>query len=208
MLRWFRTNREPAHSLAPFAPQSLRLRQRWLLRNSEIEIINYRIRSYYKTSNYSKLKAEYHHSYEFRRGGDSIDLQPHKANVAEQTEHHNDAASLDFSLFSADGRHSGNIYSSLQHINRNSYYGGNQDLNAYGTTKDLTSVTGLQYRLSWMRNSKLPADFVVGAEYLYNGLNDVIQGYNHHIDQHTHLYGGFVQNEWKNKSSVFWWVPV
>lgn len=156
-------------------------------------------RSYYKTSNYSKLKAEYHHSYEFRRGGDSIDLQPHKANVAEQTEHHNDAASLDFSLFSADGRHSGNIYSSLQHINRNSYYGGNQDLNAYGTTKDLTSVTGLQYRLSWMRNSKLPADFVVGAEYLYNGLNDVIQGYNHHINQHTHLYGGFVQNEWKNK---------
>lgn len=156
-------------------------------------------RAYYKTSNYSKLTAEYHHGYEFRRGGDSIDLQPHRANVAEQIEHHNDAASIDFTFFSKDARHSGNIYSSLQHIDRKSYYGGGQDLNAYGTTKDLTSVTGAQYRLSWMRNTILPADFVAGIEYQYNGLTDIAQGYNHLIEQQTHLFGGLVQNEWKNK---------
>lgn len=155
-------------------------------------------RAFYKTSNYSKLTAEYHHGYEFRRGGDSIDLQPHRANIAEQVEHHNDAASLNFTLFSKNERHSGSIYSSLQNINRDSYYGGGQDLNAYGNTKDLTSITGAQYRLSWMRKSILPADFVAGFEYQYNGLTDVAQGYNHLIEQKTHLYGCFLQNEWKN----------
>ena len=44
-------------------------------------------RAYYRTSLYSKLTLEYHGINEKRRGGDSMQLPPHEAMIAEQTEH-------------------------------------------------------------------------------------------------------------------------
>lgn len=44
-------------------------------------------RSYLKTSTYSKLTFEYHNINEYRRGGNLLDLPPHEADIAEQTEH-------------------------------------------------------------------------------------------------------------------------
>ena len=50
---------------------------------SDIPLINSTtagFRSYFKTSDYSKITAEYHHTTEFRRGGYGIDsLQPHES---------------------------------------------------------------------------------------------------------------------------------
>ncbi len=40
------------------------------------------MRAYFKTSMQSKLSFEYHNSYEYRRGGDSLDKQPHEAMIA------------------------------------------------------------------------------------------------------------------------------
>lgn len=53
-------------------------------------------RTYLKTGLYSKLTAEYHHLNEYRRGGDHLELPPHEAMIAEQTEHRINTGGLRF----------------------------------------------------------------------------------------------------------------
>ena len=90
-------------------------------------------RSFLKTTTYSKLTFEYHHMEEFRRGGDLLNRPPHEANVAEQTEHSINGGGLKYDYFSPNEKHRFNVFASAQHINRDSYYGGGQDLNATET---------------------------------------------------------------------------
>ena len=102
-------------------------------------------RGYIKTGLYSKVTAEYHHLQEFRRGGDNLGMPPHEAMIAEQTDHGINTGGLKFDWFSKDQKHRMNAFASVQHINRDSYYGAGMDPNAYGNTKDLTWVGGAQY---------------------------------------------------------------
>ena len=156
-------------------------------------------RSFFKTSDYSKLTAEYHHTTEYRRGGYGIDsVQPHESPLCEQLRHNIDAATLKWDMYTADNKHFLSAYTSFQHIGRHSYFGTNYNPNAYGKSTDIVSVTGAQYRFSypcgWMN-----ADLSAGAEYSYNQLRDQILGYDRNTLQRVHLGGGYVQNEWKNK---------
>ena len=156
-------------------------------------------RSFFKTSDYSKLTAEYHHTTEYRRGGYGIDsVQPHESPLTEQLRHNIDAATLKWDMYTADNKHFLSAYTSFQHIGRHSYFGTNYNPNAYGKSTDIVSVTGAQYRFSypcgWMN-----ADLSAGAEYSYNQLRDQILGYDRNTLQYVHLGGGYVQNEWKNK---------
>ncbi len=155
-------------------------------------------RFFFKTSVYSKLTAEYHHTTDYRRGGNLIDLEPHKADIAEQLRHNIDAGSLAFEWYSQDNRHFVSAYSAVQHIGRESYFGTAQDLNAYGRSSDLTSNTGLQYRFSYPCGIS-QGDLTVGAEYNYNGLHDQMLGYNRNITQNVHVVGAYAQNEWKTE---------
>lgn len=169
---------------------------------SDIPILNSTtagFRSFFKTSDYSKLTAEYHHTTEYRRGGYGIDsVQPHESPLTEQLRHNIDAATLKWDMYTADNKHFLSAYTSFQHIGRNSYFGTNYNPNAYGKSTDIVSVTGAQYRFSypcgWMN-----ADLSAGAEYSYNQLRDQILGYDRNTLQRVHLGGGYVQNEWKNK---------
>lgn len=155
-------------------------------------------RLFFKTSAYSKLTAEYHHTTDYRRGGNLIELEPHKADIAEQLRHNIDAGSLAFDWYSQDNRHFLSAYSAVQHIGRESYFGTAQDLNAYGRSSDLTSNTGLQYRFSYPCGAA-QGDLTVGAEYNYNGLHDQMLGYNRDIVQNVHVVGAYAQNEWKTE---------
>lgn len=155
-------------------------------------------RSFFKTSNYSKITLEYHHTTEFRRGGYGIDsLQPHESPLTEQLKHNIDAGSLRWDYYTADNRHSVTPYVSFQHTARESYFGTNYNPNAYGQSRDITAVMGGQYRFSYPCG-KMPADLSAGIEYSFNQLHDQILGYNRNLWQTVHLYGGYVQNEWKN----------
>lgn len=156
-------------------------------------------RSFFKTSAYSKITAEYHHVGEKRRGGNNLDLPEHEADIAEATEHNIDAGSLKFDYFTPDNAHMFSVYASTQHIARDSYYGAGRDPNAYGKSDDLTVVAGAQYRYSMNHFLFLPADLSAGVEYSYNTLRDQILGYGRDIRQQVHLYGGYLQNEWKNE---------
>ena len=156
-------------------------------------------RSYFKTSDYSKITAEYHHTSEFRRGGYGIDsLQPHESPLTEQLKHNIDAVTMKWDMYSDDNTHFVSAYTSFQHIGRDSYFGTNYNPNAYGKSTDLVSVTGAQYRFSYPCGI-MNADLSAGAEYSYNQLRDQILGYDRNTLQRVHLGGGYVQNEWKNK---------
>ena len=156
-------------------------------------------RSYFKTSDYSKITAEYHHTSEFRRGGYGIDsLQPHESPLTEQLKHNIDAATAKWDMYTADNKHYVSVYTSFQHIARDSYFGTNYNPNAYGKSTDIVSVTGAQYRFSYPCGI-MNADLSAGAEYSYNQLRDQILGYDRNTLQRVHLGGGYVQNEWKNK---------
>ena len=154
-------------------------------------------RVFFKTSAYSKITAEYHHTTDSRRGGNNFDSEPHQADIAEQLRHNIDAGSLSFDWFSADNRHFVSAYSAVQHIGRESYFGTGKDTAAYGRSKDLTSITGLQYRFSYPCG-RMNGDLSVGAEYTYNGLHDRMIGYNRDLRQDVHIAGVYAQNEWKN----------
>lgn len=155
-------------------------------------------RVFFKTSAYSKITAEYHHTTDFRRGGNRFDYEPHEADIAEQLRHNIDAGSLAFDWFSADNKHFVSAYSAIQHIGRESYFGAGRDTAAYGRSTDLTSNIGLQYRFSYPCGLA-KGDLTVGAEYNYNGLHDRMVGYNRDITQKVHVVGAYAQNEWKGK---------
>ena len=130
-------------------------------------------RSFLKTTTYSKLTFEYHHMEEFRRGGDLLNRPPHEANVAEQTEHSINGGGLKFDYFSPNEKHRFNVFASAQHINRDSYYGGGQDLNAYGNTTDLNWMAGSQYVYSFAKCIFMPSDLTAGIEFNQDKLEDL-----------------------------------
>lgn len=156
------------------------------------------MRSYIKTSTYTKLSFEYHHLQEFRRGGDMLDRPAHEANIAEQIKHSINTGGIKFDYFSPNEKHKFSVYTSAQHVNRDSYYGGGQDLNAYGATKDLTIVAGSQYVFSADKCWFMPADFTAGVEYNHDNLEDKQWGYNRFMNQKVNIGSFFAQNEWKN----------
>ena len=156
-------------------------------------------RSYIKTGLYSKLTAEYHHMEEFRRGGDNLDLPPHEAMIAEQTKHGINTGGVKFEWFSKDQKHRANTFASLQHINRESYYGAGMDPNAYGQTTDLTWVAGAQYIYKFENCIFMPADLTAGIEYNEDYLKDNMWGYNRQTDQTVRIASAYAQNEWKNE---------
>ena len=161
------------------------------------------LRTYYRTSDHSRLTLEYHHIDEFRRGGDSLHLQPHETQIAEQVKHIINAGGLKFDYFSPNSKHRLGLFASAQHIDRESYYGVDKDLNAYGNTRDLTWVVGAQYNYHFDNCLFMPADFTGGIEYNQDHLEDNQLGYNRTTDQKVRIISGFAQNEWKTEQWSF-----
>lgn len=160
-------------------------------------------RSFVKTGIYSKLTFEYHHMNEYRRGGDLLSRPPHESNIAEQTRHDINGGGLKFELFSPDYRHKFSVYSSAQHINRESYYGTGQNPDAYGETRNLTALAGSQYSYQFDRFLFMPSELTSGVEYSYDWLKDIMLGYNRYTRQAVHIGSAFLQNEWKNRQWSF-----
>ena len=157
------------------------------------------LRAYYKFSNNSKLTAEYHAMHEFRRGGDSIDMMPHQVTVAEQAEHYTNGGSLTYDFISDDTKTRFSLFSSMQTVNRNTYYGTQYDVNAYGTSNDFSLVSGGQFNYSFDKMLVMPSEFVAGLEYSVNQLEDIQLAYNRTLEQNIYIASAFAQNEWKNQ---------
>lgn len=178
----------------------------------ELKSQTFGLNSYLRLSPFSKLSLQYHGIHEFRRGGNKLDQIAHVANVTEQVEHNIQGGGLTYDFFSPDEKNRLSAYFSFQTTARKSYYGGigegtEEDIEAaekaYGTTHDLTYFAGTQYVHSFNKLLFMPSDLTLGAEYNFDGLKDVILGYDRHFKQDVRIGSFFFQNEWKNKQWSF-----
>lgn len=170
------------------------------------------LNSYLRLNPYSKLSLQYHGIHEFRRGGNRLEQAPHEANITEQVEHSIQGGGLTYDYFAPDEKNRLSAYFSFQTTARKSYYGGigegtddDRDAagKAYGTTHDFTYVAGAQYVHNFSKLLFMPSDLTLGAEYNFDGLKDVILGYDRHFKQDVHIGSFFFQNEWKSKQWGF-----
>ncbi len=163
-------------------------------------------RMYHRVATRGKLTADYFNINEFRRGGDGFELPPHEANIAEQVRHQINSGAVNFDLLARENDKF-SAYFSAQKIDRETYYGANQDLSAYGFTKDFTYSAGLQYSRNIGKFLFAPSNLIMGLENNGSDLKDTKLGY---YDQEQDIHFGntevahqnvntsavFVQNEW------------
>ncbi|WP_049756639.1 TonB-dependent receptor [Chloroherpeton thalassium] len=165
---------------------------------AELEDIAVGLRGFYLPSDLSRLEAEFHVSYEDRRGGNDFDLEPHQADVTEATQHTGLNGSVNYEQYlSSDYLSKVAVYASLRHTDRDSYYGSGEDPNAYGQSEDLVFVGGAHYSKTFDGLWGEKSEFIFGAETQYNELEDSQPAYERYIDQYIRQYGFFVQDDWK-----------
>ncbi len=182
--------------------------------------------AFFKPTNYSKITAEYHYISEFRRGGEIVDedgndvlsLPVILSETTEQLEHAIHGGSVTYDLLTPNQKNKIKLYTSLQSIHRDSYFGGNlfdeedgfagelfEDVTAYpfGITKDITLAAGGQYTFSY--GSILSSgNLTVGAEYTMNNLDETLLAEDlPEIKQDVDTYGVYAQNEWTNDKFNF-----
>ncbi len=164
--------------------------------------------AFYKFNDRNKLSLGAYYIDEFRRGGNKFDLFPHQTDVTEQLEHDIVSTNLTYEYFSKNDKHKFTVYGSLQHVHRTSYYGGGGRvlvdgdsltsadvlaINAYGKSRDLSTVSGVQYNYYINPIFTLTA----GSEYIYNDVMDEMPGYGRIIDQKVGTWGTFAELEIK-----------
>ena len=167
---------------------------------SELGLLNlntFGLRAYYRPSQFSRLNIEYHTTNELRRGGNKFDLQPHQTDITEQTKHLINSGGVSYDHYWDEYKHKLSAYGSLQHTDRNSYYGAQRDTAAYGKTDDLTWVAGAMYMGNYERFLFAPSVFTGGLEYQHNALHDIMIGYQRNMQQEVRIASAFVQNEWR-----------
>lgn len=217
-----------------------RYRQEWDANNdgySELGRLNSRslgTRAFLRTTDYTKLTAEFHTIQEYRRGGDHIDWPDHVASISEHVDHSIFSSNAKFDAFSSDYKHHLLTYISGQIVNRKSYYGGIGELQDdkgntlgqlgfpipaeqyginFGVSKGNTYMGGFQYSYDFDRLLFMPAQVLIGAEYVYDHLSDVMPLRNWlaekdskgnlielfpKIDQKINNWSQLAQIEWKN----------
>ena len=166
---------------------------------SELGMINlntFGLRTYYRPTHTSRISLEYHTTNENRRGGNKFDLQPHESDITEQTKHIINSGGIAYDLGWNGFTNKISVFASIQHIDRNSYYGAQCDPDAYGVTDDLTWVVGATYTGQMRKCLFSPATFTGGLEYQENRLHDIMTGYHRDMKQNVRIASAFLQNEW------------
>ena len=173
---------------------------------SEIENSTFGTSFFQRMGERSKLKLDYFYINESRRGGNDFDKPFHEADIAEALDHKINSVNVNFDkLMRVNDKLS--FFAAMQHVDRDSYYGANQDPEAYGNSKDLSFAFGGQYHTDLGQFLFAPSELVVGLETSYNSLDDKKLGYLDVetglftngmtiTDQTVHTTGIFAQNEW------------
>lgn len=159
-------------------------------------------RGYLRTGDYGKLNLQYHNIHDFRRGGDRFDLPSPMAHISEGGEHDIHNVSLKWDWLPASGLRHASLFASLQHVDRQSYYGERDDDDpigtAYGYTQDLTFNYGTLYSRHFDTLLFMPAEFTAGIEHTLDRMHDHTIGSSDTLRQHIGILSAYLQNEWKN----------
>ncbi len=161
---------------------------------------------FHKPGDRSKLSLDGYRISEYRRGGNKLDYLPHEADIAEQLNHLISGGNLSYDLFTNGKYDKLSAYVSAQHVNRDSYYGAQQDPNAYGNTKNLTTSVGTNYTMNLDRFIFAPSSTVFGIDNTNDYLDDVKLGANGRANttltkQSVNTLGAFIQQDWKSEKT-------
>lgn len=158
-----------------------------------------------KPSNRTKIMLDMYRIEETRRGGNMLEYLPHEADIAEMVGHTISGANLSFDLFTnAQALNKLTLYAAGQKVDRSSYYGAQQDPDAYGATNDITSSIGAQY--NW--NIATSSSMILGIDNNNNQLQDTKLGSNGNenemiVDQFVNTLGTFAQYDLKLDKAKF-----
>lgn len=159
-------------------------------------------RGFLRTGDFSKLNLQYHNIHDFRRGGDRFDLPSPMAHISEGGEHDIHSASLKWDWLPASGLRHASLFASLQHVDRQSYYGEREDDEpfgtAYGYTQDLTFNYGVLYSRHFDTLWFMPAELTAGVEHTLDRLRDHTLDSPDTLHQQVGTLSAYLQNEWKN----------
>ena len=160
------------------------------------------VKAFLHPNDNSRIGVDFTGIREYRRGGDRIDIAPQFTDISEELDHNTVFTGIDYELFDNVRKNSGTAYVTLQHTDRDSYYGGlgggrsaTDSIaanNAFGKTTDIALVAGTKYTHIFKRDV-----ITIGLEYQLNNTDDAIPGYNRVIDQKVNNLGLYTQYEWK-----------
>ena len=164
-------------------------------------------KAFLRPTSQSRISLNLNAIQEYRRGGDRLDLAPQFTDITEELDHDTFIGGADYELSNKDYTQKLQLYTSASYTNRESYYGGlggertRQDSiianNAFGSTKDLAWVNGIQFTKTFQNKDVL----TTGAEFNSNSTEDQIRGYNRLIDQKVRSLGAYAQYEWNPSKS-------
>jgi len=135
-----------------------------------------------------KLKLSFSQLHENRRGGNNFENPPHEADIAEMAKTNRTDANLFWEQFL--GNDVLKIALSYTHHERDSYYGAEKDLDAYGYTENPV-LMGVIHFFHQMGSHYI----TIGASYKKEKINDRAPGYNRFIDDKYENYGFMVQDD-------------
>lgn len=166
--------------------------------NSQIENLTFGGRLYHRLDYRSKITADFIRVNESRRGGNMFEYPNHEADISEAVDHNILTGALTYERFVGDGGKF-SVYTSAQQVDRDSYYGANQDPDAYGKSEGLTYNVGTQYSVNFGQNS-----LITGLELIHDNLldkklnggrdeNGVLKPNKTITDQNSNIFGAFAQ---------------
>jgi outer membrane receptor for ferrienterochelin and colicins len=158
---------------------------------------------FHKPGAKSKITLDGYRIDEFRRGGNRLDYLPHEADIAEQLQHLITGGNLSYELYTNNNHDKLMVYAAAQQVNRSSYYGAEQDPDAYGSTANLSSSVGAQYVINSSRFLFPASSTVIGIDNSNDYLDDTKLGANGDANttltnQYVNTLGTFIQQDWKS----------
>lgn len=167
-----------------------------------IESNAYGFSAFHKITNQSKISIEFNNIQEFRRGGNKFDKQPHFSDITEQVDHDIISGGITYDYLSQDYKTNFSIFMTSQFTGRDSYYGAEQDLSAYGLTEDFSFVSGMQFSHRFNNVLISPMKFIFGAENSYTTLTDTKLGY-FNYDENIQVEDRIIVNQELNTPGIY-----
>jgi outer membrane receptor for ferrienterochelin and colicins len=143
-----------------------------------------------------KLKLSFFRITESRRGGNKFDLPPHEADIAEAIDSNLNGLTGEWNHYLAS-RLFYNLGFSIVDAKRDTYYGAEQDLNAYGSSNN--PVVFLNGQMNYQAGKHLLSG---GIQFKGEKIEDKALGYGREIDDTYRELGLFLQDDVKFNSTV------
>jgi outer membrane receptor for ferrienterochelin and colicins len=139
----------------------------------------------------AELQVGFEVIHEDRRGGVNLDLQPEETELTEWIESTRKAITVDWNHV-LDSKQYYKLQFSRAQLDRDTYYGGGFDANAYGSTENPHTNLAFTYHYDLDQHKLLG-----GIQYEKDEIDDFHPGYNHRIELDYDVWGLFVQDDFK-----------